>query len=88
MNGVIDRASGLLTLGWLAVHLGAGELASLAYLGRRLLAGQRQYGRVDLAHDRRDFELERAAELGDALVYTAFAELRRVLRARARRGTP
>ena len=44
-------------------------------LARRLLAGQRTYGCLDLASDRRDWRKERADELADALVYGAIGEL-------------
>ena len=47
----------------------------LLVLAKRLLAGQRAYGRLDLAHDARDWRKERADELADALVYTAIAEV-------------
>lgn len=63
----------------LARSLGAEECAVLVFLARRLLVGQRQYGRLDLATDGRDFVRERAEELADALVYTACDELRRVV---------
>jgi hypothetical protein len=59
--------------------LGAEELAVLRWIAVRLLAGQQSYGRLDLAHDGRDFARERAEELADAVVYSAMAELRRVV---------
>ena len=49
-------------------------VASLAYLAGRLLVGQRCYGKLDLATDRRDWRKERTAEIGDLLVYTGFLE--------------
>jgi len=55
--------------------LGDDELAVLLALARRLLAGQRAYGRLDLARDPRDWKAERGAELADAMVYTCFAEV-------------
>ena len=60
--------------------LGDQELQVLVVLARRLLAGQRAYGRLDLAHDRRDFQTERAEELQDTLVYTAIAEVASIVR--------
>lgn len=57
-------------------ELGADEIRVLAYLAARLLEGQRAYGRLDLAHDARDWKQERAQELGDVLVYTAFEALK------------
>jgi len=63
----------------LVALLGDDELGVLVWLADRLLVGQGQYGRLDLAADGRDFERERAEELADALVYTACAELRRVV---------
>ena len=61
--------------------LGPDERRVLAWIARRLLAGQASYGRLDLANDRRDFERERAEELADALVYSAMAEVQRAIRA-------
>ena len=55
-------------------ELGDDELRVVAYLAARLLAGQRAYGQLDLAHDPRDWRRERADEIADLLVYTAFAE--------------
>ncbi len=56
-------------------ELGAEEQAVLLMLAKRLLAGQRAYGRLDLAKDPRDWRKERADELADALVYGAIAEV-------------
>jgi hypothetical protein len=61
-------------------ELGDDELRVLAYLAARLLAGQRTYGRLDLASDRRDWREERGEEIADLLVYSAFAELTTVRR--------
>ncbi len=61
-------------------QLGDEELHVLVVLARRLLAGQRAYGRLDLANDRRDFRRERAEELADAMVYDAVAEVAATLR--------
>jgi hypothetical protein len=55
--------------------LGEDERRVMLFLARRLLLGQRAYGRLDLAHDGRDFRRERAEELADALCYGAFAEV-------------
>ena len=57
--------------------MGDDEVATIALLAKRLLAGQRQYGRLDLAGDPRDFRKERGEELQDLLMYSAFEELRR-----------
>jgi hypothetical protein len=51
------------------------ERAVLLVLARRLLAGQKAYGRLNLAKDARDWRKERADELADALVYGAIAEV-------------
>ncbi len=51
------------------------ERSVLLVLARRLLAGQRGYGRLDLSKDARDWRRERAEELADALVYGAMAEV-------------
>lgn len=62
-------------LGAVACELGDDEVRVLLVLARRLLAGQRTYGRLDVAHDGRDWRRERAEELADALVYGAIAEV-------------
>jgi hypothetical protein len=51
----------------------------IRFIAGRMLAGYEQYGRLDIMADKRDFERERALELGDLLTYSAMAELRRVL---------
>jgi hypothetical protein len=56
-------------------QLGADERRVLLILARRLLAGQHAYGRLDVAHDGRDWRKERADELADALIYGAIAEV-------------
>jgi aryl-alcohol dehydrogenase-like predicted oxidoreductase len=56
-------------------ELGTDERRVLLALARRLLAGQRTYGRLDVARDGRDWRRERADELADALVYGAIAEV-------------
>jgi len=63
-------------------ELGEEEVRVLGLLTRRLLDGQRTYGRLDLARDARDLERERGNELADVLVYTAMAELKRLLTAK------
>ena len=57
------------------------EQAVLLVLAKRLLAGQRSYGRLDLAKDPRDWRKERADELADALVYGAIAEVAATIKA-------
>jgi hypothetical protein len=56
-------------------ELGSDELRVLLVLARRLLAGQRHYGPLDVAHDGRSWHRERAEELADALVYGAIGEV-------------
>lgn len=83
------RSDLLLDLHALVAMLGDEEVRVLAYLGRRLLDGQRVYGRLALVSDRRDLEAERGAELADAAVYHGMLEVRRLLvaeRERAERG--
>lgn len=63
----------------LVSELGEDERLVLTALARRLRLGQQRYGRLDLAHDRRDWRNERGAELEDMLVYTAIEEVRRKL---------
>jgi hypothetical protein len=56
-------------------ELGDEEAAVLLVLAKRLLAGQRQYGRLDLRNDARDFRRERAEEFADALIYGAILDV-------------
>jgi len=49
----------------------------LAEVARRLVAGQRLYGQLDLARDRRDWTAEAGEELADAAVYLAIRALQR-----------
>jgi hypothetical protein len=53
------------------------EIRVVAHLAARLLEGQRRYGRLTLATEGRNWGKERAEEVADLLVYTAFEELRR-----------
>jgi hypothetical protein len=61
-------------------ELGDDEIRTLVCLARRLLEGQRCYGRLDVAHDPRDFRRERSEEIQDLLVYSAFIDLQREAR--------
>ena len=56
-------------------ELGSDERRVLLALGRRLLDGQRQYGRLDVAKDPRHWRAERGEELCDVLIYSAIAEV-------------
>jgi len=47
----------------------------LLVLARRLLAGQKAYGRLHVATDGQDWRKERGEELADALVYGAIVEV-------------
>jgi len=60
---------------FLIAQLGSDELRVLERLAQRLLEGRRRYGELSLATDARDFRQERADEIADLLVYTAFLEL-------------
>ena len=55
--------------------LGDDELRVLLYVASRLRMGAQQYGRLDLATDRRDWRVELGQEAADALVYAACAAL-------------
>lgn len=55
--------------------LGADEVRTLLYLAQRLAMGARQYGALDLASDRRDWDDEARAETADLAVYATFALL-------------
>lgn len=61
-------------------QLGADERRVMLVLARRLLAGQAAYGRLDVGTDRRDFRRERALEIADLLLYSAFIELQQATR--------
>lgn len=50
-------------------ELGPDELRILKKIAERLAMGQRQYGRLRLAHDARNFRKEASEELLDAVVY-------------------
>jgi hypothetical protein len=71
----MSPSAALLELAAIATELGDDEVRVLLVLARRLAAGQRTYGRLDVAHDQRDWRRERAEELADVLVYTAIAEV-------------
>lgn len=76
----------------LARRLGDDELELVTLVAARARVGQRRYGRLVLAHDRRDFAVEMIEEAVDAIWYGA-AVLIRLLRRRrtlsaVRRGTP
>jgi hypothetical protein len=49
--------------------LGPDELRVLTALAHRLALGQRQYGRLDLLRDARDYLRERHEEILDAAIY-------------------
>ena len=49
--------------------LGFDELRVVDKLVSRLIAGREQYGELDIASDKRDFQTEAAEELQDATVY-------------------
>jgi len=56
--------------------LGRDERAVLTQIAERLCVGYADYGRLDIAHDKRDFARERINETFDWLVYDAIRELR------------
>jgi hypothetical protein len=64
-------------LGALCAELGDDEVRVLVLVGRRLLMGQRIYGRLDANRDARDWRAEAAEELLDGCVYLAAEVLRR-----------
>jgi hypothetical protein len=64
-------------LGALAADLGDDEVRLLVLVGRRLLMGQRSYGRLDVTDDPRDWAREAAEELLDGCVYLACEAMRR-----------
>ena len=60
----------------LLVQLGSDERRVLAYVAERLLMGQRQYGILDIANDKRDWTKELGEEVLDAAVYAALRSLK------------
>ena len=69
-----------------AVELEPDALAALLLLGERLIGGQNQYGRLDLASDPRDWDQEQLEEMADYVIYARFREL--VSRRRRRGAKP
>jgi hypothetical protein len=51
--------------------------AVVAEIVRRVYAGQKKYGRLDLATDARDLESEKHEELLDAMIYGAALRIQR-----------
>lgn len=64
----------------LGTELGLDEHRVLVVLAKRLLEGQLAYGKLDLHNDPRDWRKERAMEVQDLLIYSAFLELRESLK--------
>jgi hypothetical protein len=60
--------------------LGDEEGGVILVLAHRILAGQRAYGKLDLANDPRDWRKERAEELADAFIYDGFLMLAEAIR--------
>jgi hypothetical protein len=59
------------------IELGDDEVETVAWLAARLLHGQKQYGRLSLKSEGRDWKLERKEEIEDLLIYSAFQALKR-----------
>jgi hypothetical protein len=55
------------------------------FLADRHEVGERKYGPLDLLNDDRDFEMERAEEFSDSMVYYAGEFVKMILRKRGRR---
>jgi len=68
--------SALDELASVVAELGTDEHRVLLVLAKRLLLGQAAYGRLDLAHDRRDWTAEARDEALDLSVYLAIALVR------------
>ncbi len=60
----------------ICAELGTDELRVLVLVAERLRIGQRRYGRLDVATDRRDWHAEAGDEVADASVYAACGLLR------------
>jgi hypothetical protein len=69
-----DRA--IMALQEIVPALGDDEVRVLALVGTRLAAGQRQYGRLDLRTDPRNWHAEALDECADGLAYLAAALVR------------
>lgn len=76
---ILSRGDLVTALGGLRLPLGA--MSWLVFIARRLRMGQDQYGHLDLASDRRDWEREAAEERADEAVYRACAAVQRGMRA-------
>ena len=72
-----DRTHAAEQLGRTLPMLGNDEVVVLAALAKRILVGQQQYGKLDLANDRRDWRKEKAEEEQDWLFYAVFEDLKR-----------
>lgn len=57
--------------------LGVDELRVLTAVATRLAMGQKQYGKLDIARDKRDFVKEASEEALDGCVYLACELLRK-----------
>ena len=79
MTNEEDRAHALEQLGRTLPRLGNDEVVVLAELAARILVGQEQYGRLDLANDKRDWRKEKAEEEKDWLFYVVFEDLRKTM---------
>ena len=78
-----------MTLDEILAQLGPQEREAVALIGavhdaattrecaERILVGQQRYGRLDLAHDPRDWEREAREEDLDGIAYRAFAVVKR-----------
>lgn len=64
-----------------SVALEDDAVSALAFLAARLVKGQRQYGRLDIASDTRNWKREASEEYADAAVYEALHLLTEARRA-------
>ena len=66
-------------LGWLIEELADEEREVLLFIARRLRQGQDDYGKLDLAHDKRDLQREQAEEIADFLIYEGMRFVKRAV---------
>lgn len=73
----MTKQQSLATLMGYAETLNADELAPLIAFAKRFADGRAQYGELDLATDKRDFEDEAEAEAIDFVFYRQVSKIKR-----------
>jgi hypothetical protein len=83
----MKKSESIFKLGQTAVQLNDDEAEILLMVAERLLKGQEQYGKLDVASDPRDMAHEALEEAADGMVYTAIA-LKKAGRVKRQVGRP